>query len=416
LAKKKAEKPKREVTKRQLSHWQQQRRRQRIILGVGIFIIVAVFGILGAGLYSQYQPLHQTVIRVNDTEFNMNYYIKMLKYYGKDSPSYYITYLANEVVKVIEQNELVRQNALELGISVSNDEVDKERKSREPPLSKDYRELVKAEMLINKLRDEYFDQKVPVSAEQRHIMAMLLESESQASEVRAKLEGGESFSELATELSLDSYSQSNEGDFGWRPKDILPLLLGTSALEEHAFSSEAGVLSQPIYDEEKAKNFGYWIAKVSERKEEENSAHIQAILLGSEAEAWEIRAKLEAGEDFAALAKEFSQHGGAKEDEGDLGWLSPGTIGPPIDDFAFNDEVELETLSEPLRDEAFITKGGYWLFKVLDIEDRDIEGENRDILKAKLLNEWIESLWNDSENTVESYLDDDKIAWALERV
>ncbi len=53
MAKKKAEKPKRELTKRQLSRWQQQRRRQRIIFGSGILIIVAVLSVVGAGVYIQ---------------------------------------------------------------------------------------------------------------------------------------------------------------------------------------------------------------------------------------------------------------------------------------------------------------------------------------------------------------------------
>jgi len=80
LVRKKREKPRREVTKHQLSRWQRQKRRQRIILGLGIFIIVAVLGIVGGAWYTNYyQPLHQTVIRVNDTKFNMDYYVEMLK-------------------------------------------------------------------------------------------------------------------------------------------------------------------------------------------------------------------------------------------------------------------------------------------------------------------------------------------------
>ena len=204
MAKKKIEKPKREVTKRQLSQWQRQKRRQRIIFGSGVFIIVAVLGILISGWYiNQYQPLRQTVIRVNDTEYNMSYYIKMLKYYGRGQPPGYMSYMAGEVVRAIEQNELIRQEAVGLGISVSNEEVNDELKSRDPPLSKDYREPVRAGMLVKKLLDEHFEQKLPASAEHRHIMAMLLESESQVYEVRDRVESGESFSELTGELSLE---------------------------------------------------------------------------------------------------------------------------------------------------------------------------------------------------------------------
>jgi len=126
------------------------------LFGSGIFIIAAVLITIGVGWYlNQYRPLHQTVIR---------------------------------------------QEATELGITVSRDEVDKELKSLDPPLSKDYRDFVRASMLIDKLQAEYFDERVPVNAEQRHIMAMLLESENQVAEVKTRIEEGEDFAELAGEL------------------------------------------------------------------------------------------------------------------------------------------------------------------------------------------------------------------------
>ncbi len=406
MTKKKGEKPKREVTKRQLSRWQREKKRQRIILGSGIFIVVAILGIVGAGWYiNQYRPLHQTVIRVNDTRFDMDYYVKMLKYYGRGQPIEYVSALADGVVKVIERNELVRQEAMKppVSIIISDDAVDDELKSRDPPLSKDYRDLVRAELLVSKLRDEYFEQKVPLFAEQRHIMAMFLESESQANEIRASVEGGEDFAELASDLD-------------WRPKDILTALLGTSLPEEYAFSSEVGVLSQPIYDEAKTKGVGYWLIKVLERKQDLEEAHIQAMLLGSEEEAQSVRAMLEAGEDFTALAEQFSQDDNSKENGGDFGWLTPGMMSPALDDFAFNPEGKLDTLSEPIRDETVITKGGYWLIKVLEKDDnREISDEDRDLLKGRALNEWVSALWDKPENEVESYLTEGNKAWAIGR-
>ena len=416
MVKKKVEKPRREVTKRQLSHWQQQRRRQRIILGLGIFIIVAALGIVGAGWYvTQYQPLHQIVITVNSTKFDMNYYIKMLKYYGEGQPSYYMSALADEVVRYIEQNELIRQGAMELDITVSNDEIDEELKSYDPPLSKDYRDLVRAGMLISKLRDGSFEQQVPEFAEQRHIRAMFLESKSQANKVRARLEGGEDFAEVAEELSLDEFSKNKKGDLGWRPKGILTELLGTSIPDDYVFGSEVGGLSQPIYDEAKTKRVGYWLIKVLERKEELEEAHVQAILLGSEEEAQEVRSRLEAGEDFAALAEEYSQYDTSKENGGDLGWLTRDMVSPAFGEFAFNPDIELKTLSESIRDDTVVTTGGYWLAKVTDKDDyMKIEGENRDLLKAELLNEWLLALWDNAEID-DSYLDDDNKRWAIEK-
>lgn len=417
MAKKIDKKPKREVTKRQLSHWQQQRRRQRLIFSLGTFIIVGVLVVIGVGWYvSHYQPRHQTVIKVNDVEFDMNYYIKMLRFYGKDQPAEYRHYLADKVVQRIERDELIRQGAVKLGINVSDDEVKDELKSRELPLSRDYRDLVGVELLVNKLLDEHFDEEVPQFAEQRHIMAMFVESESQAIEVRGKLGNGEDFGELAGEFSLDSFSKAEKGDLDWHPKGILTDVLATSIPGEYTFSAEVGVLSEPIYDEDKIKGVGYWLIEVRERDEEPDEAHVQAILLGSEEEAQQVRNRLEAGEDFATLAEEYSQYEYSDEAMGDLGWLSPGETSPVFEEFVFNTELELETLSEPIRDDAALTNGGYWLVKVLDKDDnKEIGEKDRDFLKAKAFNEWLSSLWDAPENQVDSYLDSEKKAWAVEQ-
>jgi len=417
LAKKRDEKPRREVTKRQLSHWQQQRKKQRIVFSVGAFIIASVLVVIGVGWYvSRYQPLHQTVIKVNDVEFNMNYYIKMLRFYGKDQSVEYRHYLADKVVQRIERDELIRQGAMKLGISVSDDEVKNELKSRELPLSRDYRDLVGVELLVGRLLDEYFDKQVPRFAEQRHIMAMFLESKGQAMEVGDRLENEEDFGELAGELSLDSFSKNENGDLGWHPKGILTDLLASPKPDDYAFSAEVGTLSEPIYDEDKFKGVGYWLIEVLERDEEPDEAHVQAMLLGSEEEALQVKSRLEAGEDFATLAEEYSQYEYSDEEAGDLGWLSPGEMSLVFDEFVFNSELELETLSEPIRDDAAPTKGGYWLVKVLDEDDnKEIGKDDRDFLKAQVFNEWLSSLWDDPENQIDSYLDGEQKAWAVEQ-
>jgi len=519
LAKKNKEKPQREVTKRQLARWQKQKRRQRILFGSGIFIIAAALIVVGAGWYvNQYRPLHQTVIRVNDTTFSMDYYVKALKFYGEGQPSYYMYNLADDMVEIIEQNELIKQEATELDITVSRNEVDKELNSLDPPLSRDYRDFVGTAMLIDKLQVEYFDEQVPVKAEQRHIMAILLESENQVAEVKTRIEEGEDFTELAGELSLELLSKEENGDLGWRPEGILTLLWGTSVIDEYAFSSEIDTLSQPIYDEEQIKSVGYWIAKVLEREMKPEEADVQGILLGSEEEAWEVKDKLEAGEDFDELAQEFSQHE-SREDNGDLGWLAPGDLGSAFDEFVFDLEielgvvsepifddiiateggywlikvserkegeqeivdvqvmllgseeeaqrirdrleagedfgelakelsqhegskndggevtgvtsdmmsealsefvfdlgVELETVSEPLRDDTLFTKGGYWLIKVVDKDDnRQIEDSDRELLKTEAFTEWIKVLRDNPENDIENYLDAEMKAWAVDR-
>jgi parvulin-like peptidyl-prolyl isomerase len=344
----------------------------------------------------------------------MKYFVEMLKAHGGDQPAAYTLSLADMVIKNIEQHELVRQQALKLGLSVSEEEITEELKKAELPDNEAYRDLVESQLLADKLLEEYFDQQVPVAAEQRHVMAMLLESEAQAKEIRARLEGGESFAELAEELSLDPLSKSKQGDLGWHPREILSEWL-SAPIVDYIFSAEVGVLSPPIYDEEVTKSLGYWVVRVVERNEEEE-ARIQLMLLGSEALAEEIISRLEAGEDFGTLAKEFSQLKGVEENEGEYE-IGPGMTSPLVDAFVFDPETEPQTLSQPLRDSDVTTEGGYWLIKVVaEDKERKLDKDDRDLLKAKAFNEWLSSLWDDPQNQVDdSYLDLEKKSWALQQ-
>jgi parvulin-like peptidyl-prolyl isomerase len=416
---KKVEKPKPEMTRRQLSRWQQQKRRQRLILIAGIAVIVIVLGVLGVGVYNQwylgeYKPLHEVLIEVNGTKFDMDYFIKMLKFYSVGASPTDLPKLADQVVKTIEQAELIREEAPKLGFSVSDAEVEAKLKSYNPPLSEDYRDLVKTQLLVSKLLDGYFDEQVPTYAEQRYILAMFLESEQQVNDVSARLEAGEDFSELAGELSLDKTTKDEKGDLGWHPEGILTSTLGTPLIDEYAFSAEAGVLSPPIFDETRTKPVGYWLIEVLERDEEAGGAKVKLMLLGSEQQANEVRAKLEAGEDFATLAKEFSQHAKSKDNGGDFD-ISQGTMGEAIDNFVFG--AELGVLSQPIRDDTQSTSGGYWLVEVSEIDNnRQISDEDRNSLKTEAFTKWVDELFNDPNNKITSYMDENKRLFAVSHV
>ncbi|HEY51654.1 MAG TPA: hypothetical protein G4O20_07620 [Dehalococcoidia bacterium] len=415
MAKKKPEKPQRILTPRQISRWEQQKRRQRIILITGISVIVLALAIVVVGWYlGQYKPLQETVIKVNETEFTMDYYVEMLKLEGSYHQTSDLSYLTSSVVQNIQRNELIRQGALELGISVTDEEVMTELKNNDLPDKEVYRDLVRYQMLTERLLDIHFDPQIPLSAEQRQVMAMMLESESKALDVRSQLVSDEDFGELAEEMSLEPYSRDKGGDFGWVPRVILQDILKTAIVDD-IFSHKVGELSQPIYDEEAEKWVGYWLVKVLDRNEEEEETHIQLMLLGSEEEAQDIRRQLEAGAEWGPLAVEHSQMKGVAENEGEF-LISPGEMSPPIDDYAHSPETEIGATSEPIRDETVTTKGGYWLIEVLDEDaERRIDTGYRDYLKSQAFDEWISSLLADEDNEVVNYLDAEKTSWAIEQ-
>jgi parvulin-like peptidyl-prolyl isomerase len=420
LSKKKLEKPRHELTRRQHSRRQQQKRRQRIILGVSILIVVAVLSVVGVGVYqgwyvSDYKPLHEVVLEVNGTKFDMEYYIKMLKYYTQNLSTDYYSFMASYVVQFIERNELAKQEATALGITVSDEEVDALMNSVDPPLDEDYRDAIAGELLLQKVRDEYLDAQVPTYADQRHVMAMFLESEAQANEVIAMIESGVDFGEIAAALSLDSVTKEAKGDLGWCPLGILPSKVESTVLEESAFSAEVGVLGPPIYEESKSRQLGYWLIEVIkvDATAEPTEAQVRVMLLASEQEANDIRARLEAGEDFAELAKEFSKDSASSADGGEI-TLSPGDKTTAFDAYVFDPGVELGVLSPVIKDAEISLNGGYWLIKVVASQvNREIDDDNRLILKNAALTDWLEALQGDPDNVIVNNLDETKIQWAI---
>jgi hypothetical protein len=415
LSKKKPEKPQHIMTPRQISRWERQKKRQRIIMASGIFVIVLALAIVGVGWYlGQYKPMRETVIKVNGTEFTMDYYVEMLKLEGAYHSVPDLSYVADSALQNIQRNELLRQGALELGFSVADEEVVKELRENDLPDKTAYRDLIRQQLLTDRLLDAHFDAQVPLFAEQRQVMAMMLESQSQALDVRSRLEDGADFSELAEELSLEPLSKNKGGDLGWVPRIILQDMLQTSIVND-IFSHRVGELSQPIYDDEAQKWVGYWLVEVLERDEDEEEAHIQIMLLGSEGEAQDIRSELEAGAEWGPLAVEHSQLKGVAENKGE--WLvSPGEMEPVVDAYAFNLSLDPGVISEPLRDETVTSKGGYWLIEVPDQDtDRRIATEYRDYLKAKAFDEWMVALVEDEGNEIVNYLDAEKKSWAIEQ-
>ncbi len=414
---KKQKKPevKRPPTKRQLSKWQRQQRLQHRIMIVGAIFFAFIVGYVGYGYYDdEVKPFHQPVVRVNDTVFDMDYYIKVLDIYTRGQESDMVPVMVDKAVEAIEQNELIKQGAAALGIGVSAGEISGELASLNLPDNDVARDLVTAKVLTDKLLEDYFDPQVPTACEQVQVQAMFLESEEVAEEVIDRLGTSDNFTSLAKEFSTEAMTKGMGGDLGWLPKgflDVLGILEG-SLLEDIAFNLEPGALSEPTYDESVAKGIGYWLIEVIERDESQGS-HARGILLGSRQEAEEIRARLEAGEDFAILAQEHSQHSGSKEAGGDFGWLRRESGSPAVAEAAFT--LEPGALSEPISDEAVQTQGGYWLVKVLDKDvNRQLEDVAREMLKSKAFEDWLDEQKENS--LIENYLDEEQKAWAAARV
>ena len=216
----------------------------------------------------------------------MEYYVKMLRFYSAiQGDKVDKTSLPYQTLGQIENDELTRRAASNLGIQVSSDELGNATdayilqltggNATQPGALKELypqvlnvvrlsedelRQVVEASFLREKLREYFKEQKVPKEAKQVYLQDILVDTEGNATEVRNRLLNGEDFATLAKELSLDEISKQYGGDLGWVPRGILyPQIIPSPEIDDVAFGLEKGNISQPISTSE-----GYYIFKVSD--------------------------------------------------------------------------------------------------------------------------------------------------------
>jgi parvulin-like peptidyl-prolyl isomerase len=123
----------------------------------------------------------------------------------------------------------------------------------------EYRQTVEAELLTNKVH-EYFADQVPKEAEQVNASHIQTDTEEEAKAALERLDGGEDFALVASEVSTDTFTAESGGELGWFLKEELEGRYGTPAAEA-VFLLQPGEYSQPISSLD-----GWHIFKVNERQ------------------------------------------------------------------------------------------------------------------------------------------------------
>ncbi|MBL8395495.1 MAG: peptidylprolyl isomerase [Candidatus Accumulibacter sp.] len=264
-----------------------------------------------------------------------------------------------------------------------------------------FREEIRAEMTIARLREREVDSKIFISdgeidnylsgmtaqggaGEEYQLAHILLRAPESASpeqiqKLRAKAEQvldrlrrGEDFAQLAAAYS-DAPDAMKGGNLGWRPLDRLPAIFA-----EVSVKLRVGEVS-PIL---RSSN-GFHLIKLLDKRgggaaravEQTHARHILIKVneIVSEPEARHkiegLRERIKHGESFAELAKLFSQDGSAAKG-GDLGWIYPGDTVPEFER-AMNALAPGE-LSPPVQ-----SSFGFHLIEVLERRVQDVSSERQ---------------------------------------
>jgi parvulin-like peptidyl-prolyl isomerase len=404
-------------------HSEKRQKRIRIIaISVILIVVIAAASIGGWSYYNfQVKPYNQLAIRVNDVTFDLRYYINVLEIfygkvpvsslteyseYGKQEIEAFAGYVENQII----QNEIIRQGSLALGVEIEESVIKDKLKESDMPVTDEHIDLLMVQELV--------ETKVPSAQPQAHVQAMLLESEDVAREAIARLRASDSFEQVAGSLSKIPGSKIVNGDLGWVAAREADLTVGSTKFGDIIFGTNTGISSDPVYDDTVTKAFGYWVIKVVEKNEATDThsteIHVKGILVGNEREAYDLIDKLNAGADIDELAKEFSQLLGAEAGGADLGWMSEIQ---DAGDFQVLFDLAVNEISPPISDNQTETKGGYWVFDVLEKDDnRTLTTEQKNMLDGDFIDRCTAEVEKDPNYNVESLLTEEMRVSAINKV
>lgn len=120
--------------------------------------------------------------------------------------------------------------------------------------------------------------------------------------------------------------------------------------------------------------------------------HARHIVVATQEEAQQVLAQVQAGGDFAALARAHSQDSSTRDNGGDLGYFPRGVLTSlEVEDAAFQLQPgQLSgVVSSPL---------GYHIIQVIDrVPDQEISPENMRLIQDRAVRRWLDQLWAEAD-------------------
>jgi len=200
--------------------------------------------------------------------------------------------------------------------------------------------------------------------------ATLEQHRTHCAELVERIRSGEDFDAVIGGSSGEYTFQG--GDLGWRKLDDLPSIFQDVAPELKT-GEVADVFRSPS---------GYHIVKMADRRGAELTIpqtkvrHIlvkpSEILSDEQARerVEELKERVEGGEDFAALAREYSEDIGSAAEGGELGWTNPGQMVPEFENMMRS--TPTGEISDPVQSQF-----GWHILEVQERREKDMTEEMR---------------------------------------
>jgi foldase protein PrsA len=279
------------------SRLEREKRSQSLILLLGTITIASILGVVAFGYYDSRIAIRtEPVARVGDHLLTTQDLAKQLALAHQEGlATDQLAYYAPDILDGMVNDELIRQEAARRGLTASPEEIDQAlrdslgvKEGEEASLQglydnllqqlkisdQEYRGFLEVNILRQKLT-EALGSDIPGEAEQVHLLVILANDEATADALRARLEAGEDFSELARSESQDQETKDNGGDLGWLPRGVRP------DLEEAAFSLAVEEVSQPV-----PASQGYYLIKVVGRETRSLDPAALETLKSNALDAW----------------------------------------------------------------------------------------------------------------------------------
>jgi peptidyl-prolyl cis-trans isomerase SurA len=236
---------------------------------------------------------------------------------------------------------------------------------------KDIDAFLESEVGKANLAPDYRLGHILIAVEDANDPAQKLTARQRADDVYGQIKAGADFAQMAAMWSNDERALEG-GDLGWRKAGQLPTLFADVVID-----MQSGDLSEPI-----ASPSGYHIIKVLETRggteQTVNQTETRHILIKpneirSENDARslieDIRQRIASGKDeFATLAKTYSDDPGSAAQGGSLGWVNPGTMVQVFEQTM--NEAPLKQVSQPFRSQF-----GWHILEVTARRSQDMSTE-----------------------------------------